>query len=73
MALSNNGDRPMRWKLILVLVFLILLIIFTVQNYEVISIQFFLWSFQTSRTIVILATFVIGVLVGLIISFRRKK
>lgn len=63
----------MRWKLIVILVFLILLVVFTIQNYDVVSIQFLLWSFQTSRTIVILVTFAIGVLVGLIISFTRKK
>ena len=55
----------MHWKLIILLVLSLLLIIFAVQNYEVVSIQFLFWSFQTSRTIVLFGAFIIGVLVGL--------
>ena len=63
----------MRWKLILILALLMLLVIFTLQNYEVVTIQFLFWSFRTSRTIIIFATFLIGVLAGLIVSFMRRR
>ena len=55
----------MRWKLIILLVLSLLLVVFAVQNYEVVSIQFLFWSFQTSRTIVLFGAFIVGVLVGL--------
>jgi uncharacterized integral membrane protein len=55
----------MHWKLIILLVVSIVLVIFAVQNYEVVSIQFLFWSFQTSRTIILFGSFIIGVLVGL--------
>ncbi len=55
----------MHWKLIILLVLSLLLVIFAVQNYEVVSIQFLFWSFQTSRTIVLFGAFIVGVLVGL--------
>lgn len=56
----------MRWKLIILLVLSLLLVIFAVQNYEVVSIQFLFWSFQTSRTIILFGAFFVGVLVGVI-------
>jgi len=61
------------WKWILTILLLIFLIIFTVQNYEVVTIQFLFWSFQTSRTIVLLTTLIIGIIIGWIISFKKKR
>jgi uncharacterized integral membrane protein len=60
----------MRWKLIILLVLSLLLVIFAVQNYEIVSIQFLFWSFQTSRTIILFGTFIIGVLVGLMATIN---
>ncbi len=48
----------MHWKLIILLVLSLLLVIFAVQNYEVVSIQFLFWSFQTSRTIILFGAFI---------------
>ena len=63
----------MNWKLIILLVLSIVLVIFAVQNYEVVSIQFLFWSFQTSRAIILFGAFIIGVLVGLIAAFVKGK
>ena len=63
----------MRWKLIILLVLSLFLVIFAVQNYEVVSIQFLFWSFQTSRTIVLFGAFIIGVLVGLMAILVKGK
>jgi uncharacterized integral membrane protein len=63
----------MHWKLIILLVLSILLVIFAVQNYEVVSIQFLFWSFQTSRTIVLFGAFITGVLVGLMAVLLKGK
>ena len=63
----------MHWKLIMLLVLSLLLVIFAVQNYEVVSIQFLFWSFQTSRTIILFGAFSVGVLVGLMAVLVRGK
>ena len=63
----------MHWKLIILLVLSILLVVFAVQNYEVVSIQFLFWSFQTSRTIVLFGAFIVGVLVGLMAILVKGK
>jgi len=61
------------WKWILIILLLIFLIIFTMQNYEVVTIQFLFWSFQTSRTIIIFVTLLIGIIIGLFISFKKRE
>ena len=63
----------MHWKWILVLILLVILVIFTAQNYEVVRIQFLFWSFETSRAIIIFSTLVIGVLIGWITSLIGRK
>ena len=63
----------MSWKWILTILLLIFLIIFTMQNYEVVTIQFLFWSFQTSRTIIIFVTLLIGIIIGLFISFKKRE
>lgn len=63
----------MRWKLIILSVVLLVLVIFAVQNYEVVSIQFLFWTFQTSRTIILFGAFIVGVLVGLMAVLVKGK
>ncbi len=59
----------MNWHWIVILALMLFLIIFTVQNYEVVNIQFLFWSFSTSRAIVIFATLVMGIAIGWISSY----
>ncbi|NQT23644.1 MAG: LapA family protein, partial [Candidatus Omnitrophica bacterium] len=47
-------------------------VIFTTQNYEVVKLQFLLWSFETSRAIIIFASLVIGFIIGTIVSFASR-
>lgn len=63
----------MSWKLVFALVFLLLITIFSIQNYEVVEIQFLLWSFQASRVIIIFLTFVTGVIIGSLVTSQMKK
>ena len=63
----------MHWKWLLVLVLLVFLVIFTVQNYEIVKIQFLFWSFETSRAIIIFLTLAIGVLIGWITALIGRK
>jgi putative membrane protein len=54
----------MTWKWMIVTILLLLLVIFSVQNYEMVQVRFLLWSFTTSRALVIFGTLVIGMIIG---------
>jgi uncharacterized integral membrane protein len=58
----------MNWKIALVIILLLLLVIFTAQNYEVVEIKFLVWSLKTSRALIIFSTLCIGVIIGWVIS-----
>jgi len=62
----------MSWKWAAILVSLLLLVVFTAQNYEVVNIQVLFWSLGTSRAIVIFSTFVIGFIIGWIASLYHR-
>lgn len=63
----------MNWKWVIVLILMLILVIFTAQNYEVVNIQFLLWSFTTSRAIVIFGMLIIGIIIGAVGSFILNK
>ena len=63
----------MNWKWILIVILLFVLVIFAVQNYEIVKINFLFWSFQTSRAIVIFSTLFVGIIIGWIISLIGKR
>lgn len=63
----------MNWKLSLILMLLIIIVVFTVQNYEVVKITFLFWSFETSRAIIIFSSLILGVIIGWIISFIARE
>ncbi|MFH1888922.1 MAG: lipopolysaccharide assembly protein LapA domain-containing protein [Candidatus Omnitrophota bacterium] len=56
----------MYFKWFLVLLLLLILVVFTAQNYEVVRIHFLFWSFQTSRAIIIFLALLIGIIIGCI-------
>ncbi len=64
-------------KTIVFIVIAILIVIFTIQNTQVVDIQFFLWKASISRALVILSTLFIGIILGWLITwtgyFRRKR
>ncbi len=59
-------------KWVFVLLLLLVSVIFTAQNYEVMQIKFVIWSFQTSKAILIFVTFVIGLLIGWLLSMIKS-
>jgi len=63
----------MNWKIILVLALLLLLVIFTAQNYETIEIRLLFWSLKTSRAIIIFVTLLIGIVIGWILSYMVRS
>jgi len=63
----------MNWKFAFILMLLILLTVFSAQNYEVVEIRFLFWSFQASRVIVIFLAFVSGIIAGWLAAPYLKK
>lgn len=53
-----------------VIVAMLLVVIFTIQNYSAVSLQILFWSINTSLAILVYITLIIGIVIGLLI---RKK
>lgn len=62
----------MKLKTILAVIFAIIIAVFSLQNAEITDVKFLFWKLSISRVLVILGTFLTGVLVGILISIRRK-
>ena len=63
----------MNGKIIAVICLLLLLVIFTAQNYEIVTINFLFWSFRTSRAILLFVTLLIGFISGWILNAIFKE
>ena len=65
----------MNAKLITVIVVLFVFALFVVQNAQVVTVGFLFWKIEASRAIVLMATFVLGMISGVIITriFKKKK
>ena len=69
-----NKEKPdMNWRWIVIVILMLFLVIFTMQNYEIVTIQFLFWSFSTSRAIILFASLFIGILIGWIGSYLWNK
>lgn len=62
----------MKTKTIIALLFISLIIIFSLQNAEITDVKFLFWKLSISRILVILGSFVIGILVGILISLKKN-
>ncbi|MBT8179277.1 MAG: LapA family protein [Eudoraea sp.] len=62
----------MKFKTILALIFAGLIVVFALQNSEVTDINFFLWKISMSRVLIILGSFSIGVIVGILVSMKKR-
>ncbi len=63
-------------KTIVFIVIAILIVIFTIQNTQVIDMQFFLWKASISRALIILSTLFIGIILGWLLTwmgYSRKR
>ena len=52
-----------------IIVLLVVLVIFAVQNTQTVAIKFLFWGFETTAVLSILASFLIGFLVGWLLSW----
>jgi putative membrane protein len=63
----------MDWKTVSVVVLIVLFIIVTVQNTEVVSFSFLFWKITMSRIVMLLITFVIGIVAGYVLCTIRNR
>ena len=62
----------MKFKTLLALLFITIIVIFSIQNSEVTDIKFLFWKLSMSRVLIILGSFAVGVLVGILVSMKRN-
>ena len=63
----------MDWKMIAVFVLVVLFVVITVQNTEVVSFTLLFWQITMSRIVWLLLTFVVGVAAGYILCTIRRR
>lgn len=63
----------MKTKTILILIFITLIVVFSLQNSNPINVSLFLWDVSISTVLLILSCFGLGLLVGILVSFKKKK
>lgn len=60
-------------KRIVFLVIVLLFALFIVQNAQVVEVRFLFWKAQASRSLVLLGTFIFGLIAGWLTGWMRKK
>ena len=65
----------MQKKLIFLLAFMVLIALFALQNSKEVEIKLWFWTVRTSMVLVLILTFAIGAIAGILFSLpkRRKK
>jgi len=62
----------MKFRTFVSLFFVVIIVVFSLQNSEVIDVKFFIWKLSISRVLVILGSFVIGIVVGILMSMKKR-
>ena len=70
---SNEGGKDMTWKWIVIVTVLIIVIVFTAQNFELVQIRFLAWSFKSSSAVTIFISLIVGFLIGLLVCIRKDQ
>ncbi len=63
----------MKFKLSLSIALLLLVVIFTLQNTEIVTIKFLIWDMEISRALLIFLLLGIGIVIGSILGSARTK
>lgn len=62
----------MKLKTVVALLFVFVIVVFSLQNTEITDIKFLFWKISFSKIIIILGSFFIGILVGILISVKKR-
>ncbi|RJP56388.1 MAG: LapA family protein [Deltaproteobacteria bacterium] len=63
----------MKIKTIIILVLVALLVIFLLQNTEVIEVRFLFWQISMSRIVLLFSTLIVGLITGWFLSILTSK
>jgi len=63
----------MKFKAFVAVFFIVIIVIFSLQNAEITDIKFLFWKLSISRILIIVGCFVLGIIVGLLLSIKRKR
>jgi len=63
----------MKFKTFITIFFITLIVIFSFQNAEIADVKFLFWKLSISRILIILGCFLIGFIVGILVSLKRKR
>jgi uncharacterized integral membrane protein len=61
----------MTWKWVVIVTALVIVIVFTAQNYQPVQIRFLAWSFKSSSAVTTFISLLIGFLIGLLMCIRK--
>ena len=62
----------MKSKIVVIVVLAVLLIIFVLQNAEIVVVKFWFWDLSLPRALLLFVTFAVGLIIGLMIPASRK-
>lgn len=62
----------MNLKTVLGAVLVALVIVFTIQNLQIVTVQFLFWHLSLPRAVMIFVVFLIGALAGILLPRRRR-
>ncbi|MDA0972471.1 MAG: LapA family protein [Bacteroidetes bacterium] len=63
----------MSFKVLIIILLTLLVAIVSIQNTAIVDLKFFIWTLSISRILLILISFVLGLLVGLLLGVSRKN
>ena len=62
----------MKSKIVIAVLLTVLLIIFVLQNTEIVIVNFWFWDLSLPRALLLFVTFAVGLIIGLIIPSTKK-
>lgn len=62
----------MKAKTIIIIILTILIVVFALQNTEVVPVQLWFWKLQIPRALLIFCCLAVGVIIGLMIPSSKK-
>jgi len=63
----------MKSKIVIIIVLAVLLIIFVLQNTEMVVVKFWFWDASIPRALLLFVTFAVGLIIGLMVPASRKR
>lgn len=63
----------MKSKIVVIILLAVLLIIFVLQNTEVVPVKFWFWGISIPRALLLFVTFAVGLIIGLMVPTSRKS